>query len=229
MRIRGFHIDGFGIHRDFHQDELSPGLTVFFGPNEAGKSTLLAFLRGVLFGFPDGRSSDPKYLPVGGGAHGGRVTLSGPDGAVVVERFAGRGRKLDVTLEDGRPGDAGDLAERLGHADARLFRSVFAFGLFELQGLGSLSDAGIQDQLFSAGVSGAGRSARQAIRDLSEESRERFAGQRSRKQDRVKELVAEISELRSDLFVRQEAAERYPALRDIEQALALKLEGLGAD
>ena len=90
MRIRSFHIDGFGIHRDFRLDELSPGLTVFYGPNEAGKSTLLAFLRGVLFGYPDGRSSEPKYAEVGGGVHGGRVTLSGPDGEVVVERFAGR-------------------------------------------------------------------------------------------------------------------------------------------
>ena len=229
MRIRSFHIDGFGIHRDFRLDELSPGLTVFYGPNEAGKTTLLAFLRGVLFGYPDGRSNEPKYVPVGGGAHGGRVTLSGPEGEVVVERFAGRGGKLEVTLENGRPGDAVDLAERLGHADARLFRSVFAFGLAELAELGSLGDAGIQDQLFSAGVTGAGRSARQALRDLHEESRERFAGQRTRKQDRVKEIVREIVDVRAELFLRQEAAERYPDLRDVEQALAAKLDALGAD
>ena len=178
MRIRGFHIDGFGVHRDFGLDALPPGLTVFYGPNEAGKSTLLAFLRGVLFGYPDGRSNEPKYVPVGGGVHGGRVTLAwgrrpqesarGPqdsggghqeDGVVVVQRFAGRGKKLEITLEDGRAGDAGDLAERLGHADARLFRSVFAFGLTELQELGSLGDAGIQDQLFSAGSTGAERRA----------------------------------------------------------------------
>ena len=77
MKLRGWHIDGFGIHRDWTIDDLSTGLTVFYGPNEAGKSTLLAFLRGVLFGFPDGRSRERKYPPRGGGAHGGRVVLRG--------------------------------------------------------------------------------------------------------------------------------------------------------
>ena len=44
-------------------DDLGPGLTVLHGPNEAGKSTLLDFLRGVLFGFPDGRSRRPQRPP----------------------------------------------------------------------------------------------------------------------------------------------------------------------
>ena len=128
MRIRGWHIEGFGIHRDWQVDEVSPGLSVFYGPNEAGKSTLLAFLRGVLFGYPDGRSNEPKYVPRGGGAHGGRITLQTARGDVVVERYAGRGGKVSVTLADGRAGEASDLAALLAHADAPLFRAVFAFG-----------------------------------------------------------------------------------------------------
>lgn len=237
MRIRGWHVEGFGIHRDWRVDDLRDGLTVFYGPNEAGKSTLLAFLRGVLFGFPDGRSNDPKYPPVGGGAHGGRVMLAAPgdagdgvdpekDGPVVVERFVGRGQKVAVALADGRAGSEADLAELLGHADARLFRSVFAFGLGELQELGSLGDAGIQDQLFAAGVTGGGTSARRALRDLHEAARERFAGVRARKQDRARSLIDEITAVNSDLYVRQEAAERYPELREREQALAAELADL---
>jgi uncharacterized protein YhaN len=226
VKIRGWHIDGFGIHRDWRVVDVSPGLTVFHGANEAGKSTLLAFLRGALFGYPDGRSRERKYPPVGGGAHGGRVTLIGPDGDVVVERFAGRGQKVAVTLEDGRKGDAADLAERLSHADAQLFHGVFAFGLGELQELGSLGDAGIQDHLFSAAVTGGGSSARQAVRDLYEASRDLFAGARSRKQDRAGELVAAIREAQVELFARQEAAERYPDLRDLEQSLARQVEAL---
>ena len=51
MRIRAWHVGGFGVLRDYDVDALARGLTVFCGENEAGKSTLLAFLRGVLFGF----------------------------------------------------------------------------------------------------------------------------------------------------------------------------------
>ncbi len=230
MRIRGWHVDGFGIHRDWSVDELSQGLNVFYGPNEAGKSTLLAFLRGVLFGYPDGRSSEAKYLPKGGGVHGGRVLLRGASGDVVVERFAGRGQKVSVTLEDGRAGDVAALAERLGHADARLFRTVFAFGLPELQKLGSLGEAGIQDHILAAGVTGGGRSAREAVQELRESARDLFDGPKGRKKnDRARVLVREIAELNSELFVRQEAAERYPDLCDVEQALAARMLGLEAE
>lgn len=227
MRIRGWYIEGFGIHRDWRVDGLCDGLNVFYGPNEAGKSTLLAFLRGALFGYPDGRSSEPKYAPVDGAAHGGRVMLRGEAGDWLVERYAGRGRKVAVTLEDGRPGGEAELAERLGHADARLFRSVFAFGLRELQELGSLGEAGIQDHLFAAGVTGGGRSAREAARELREAARERFDGPRGRKKtDRARVLVRELAALNEELDRRQAAAERYPALRDRELALEATLRTL---
>lgn len=229
MRIRSWHIDGFGIHRDWRIDDLSPGLSVFYGPNEAGKTTLLAFVRGVLFGYPDGRSREAKYPPEGGGPHGGRLTLETREGTVVVERFAGRGSQLSVTLEDGTPGDAAALSARLGSADARLFRSVYAFGLSELQELETLGDAGVQDHLFSAGVTGAGRSARQASRELDASARDLFAGVRARKSDQARKLVEEIRSVRSDLYLRQEAAERYPEVRAHERSLAARLEELEAE
>ena len=71
MRIDGWQIEGFGIFRDREIRGLSPKLTVFLGPNEAGKSTLLGFLRAVLFGFPSRRSRMPQYPLLRGGRHGG--------------------------------------------------------------------------------------------------------------------------------------------------------------
>src|SRR5580700_9522466 len=94
MRIGAWHIDGFGIFHDF-EVSLGDGLTVFLGPNEAGKSTLLGFLRAMLFGFPGKRSRALPYPPLRGGRHGGRLVLEGP-GEVAVERFAGRKNTLLV-------------------------------------------------------------------------------------------------------------------------------------
>ena len=50
MRIDDINVDGFG---QFHGARLraGAGLTVIRGPNEAGKTTFLAFIRAMLFGF----------------------------------------------------------------------------------------------------------------------------------------------------------------------------------
>ena len=45
MRITGLHIDGFGRFADRRFGPLERPVTVFYGPNEAGKSTLLEFIR----------------------------------------------------------------------------------------------------------------------------------------------------------------------------------------
>ncbi|NMD35212.1 MAG: AAA family ATPase, partial [Planctomycetes bacterium] len=55
MRLTGWYIDGYGVFRDYEVRGLRDGLTIFLGPNEAGKSTLLSFVSGVLFGFPQRR------------------------------------------------------------------------------------------------------------------------------------------------------------------------------
>src|SRR5660397_166707 len=70
MRITGWHIDGFGVFREYRLEQLPPGLTILLGANEAGKTTLLAYLRGVLFGFPGGQRGKNFYPPMDGGIRG---------------------------------------------------------------------------------------------------------------------------------------------------------------
>ena len=49
MRLLELHIDGFG---KFHDRTISfnDGINIIYGKNEAGKSTLHTFIRGMLFG-----------------------------------------------------------------------------------------------------------------------------------------------------------------------------------
>ena len=53
MRIHNMYLNGFGIYREraIEIDSQAPA-TVFYGRNEAGKSTLMGFIRSMLFGFP---------------------------------------------------------------------------------------------------------------------------------------------------------------------------------
>ncbi len=124
MRITGWNIDGFGLFNDAQVSQLPEGLTVVYGPNEAGKSTTLAFIRGVLFGFPTGNTKERKYPPLHGGQHGGRLFLENGEGAWTVERTGSPTSSLTVTLPDGSAGTAEDLARLMAYADKEIFRHV---------------------------------------------------------------------------------------------------------
>src|SRR5688572_29442957 len=196
MRLTGWFIDGFGVFRQYQVRGLDSGLTVFHGPNEAGKSTLLAFVRGMLFGFGDGRSREPRYPPLRGGRNYGRLFAIGPqgEGEYIIERQAGRRPPFWITLPDGRGGDENDMRRLIGGADDRLFRSIFAFSLTELQAFESLTEEGIRDRIFSAGIAGAGRSARAATREL---DRRATALLKARGQATVNDLIADLNTLRT--------------------------------
>ncbi len=60
LRIDRLRVDGFGHFRQ-HELDLRPGMNLLFGQNEAGKSTLLAFVRAMLFGF-ERRASSPRRV-----------------------------------------------------------------------------------------------------------------------------------------------------------------------
>ena len=69
---------------------LSPGLTVIEAPNESGKSTLLAFLRAMLYGFPPrerGLSADRnRYAPWSLAPMQGALELSCRLGSITLQR-----------------------------------------------------------------------------------------------------------------------------------------------
>ncbi|HSV74251.1 MAG TPA: AAA family ATPase, partial [Chthonomonadales bacterium] len=101
------------------------------------KTTLLAFLRAVLFGLPDARRAENRYAPPPGARHGGRLDVLMRDGRRFrIERhvtWAAKRGQVTVTSLDG----AGPavLADLLPGATDDLFCNAFAFGLKELASL----------------------------------------------------------------------------------------------
>ncbi|NPE29425.1 AAA family ATPase [Methanococcoides sp. SA1] len=151
MKITDLNIDGFGKFNDLSINGLGEGLTVLHGENEAGKSTLLSFIRRMLFGFPDKRSKCNHYPPFKGGLHGGRLSVYGDDGdTYTLERYAKDG--LKVYLPDGTIKGEAELGKLLGNADKDVFENVYAFGLDELQDFNRLNGESISGKLYSAGT-----------------------------------------------------------------------------
>ena len=71
MQIKEIQIDGFGVFSNDRVDGLASGLNVIYGPNEFGKTTLLEFIRRMMFGFPKKNQKVNQYQPINGGNLGG--------------------------------------------------------------------------------------------------------------------------------------------------------------
>lgn len=159
MRITGIEIERFGVWQNYAQPIHRDGLTVFYGPNEAGKTTLLRFIRGVLYGFPP----DDQLLP--NKKKQRRETQSG------LLRVEHRGREYELR-RTGYGEDNGLLSvsgiaagesttsfmeDLLASTDEKLFESVFAVGLPELQQFATLTADQVGDHLYGMTLGPQGR------------------------------------------------------------------------
>lgn len=157
MFIRELHVDGYGALQGT-QLTLVRSVTILYGPNEAGKSTLLRFIRSMLYGFPSRKELVERGEPVRGGRHGGRLILAQRDGREwLLERYAERGSGLTVRDSSGLERTLSQAEwERLalGGITEKLFRQLFAVSLDELHQLRSLQGEEVGNYLYHAGLAG---------------------------------------------------------------------------
>ncbi len=152
MKVKDIQIDGFGVWTGLSVDSMQDGMTLFYGPNEAGKTTLMQFLRAMLYGFtPDRRT---RYLPpLHGGTPGGAIRVTGPGGGYEIRRHSqltdnGVVGQLTVSGQDGLAQGQHRLSSLLGQIDEPIFTNVFAIGIRELQELSTLDDTSAADELY---------------------------------------------------------------------------------
>ncbi|MEX0586306.1 MAG: AAA family ATPase, partial [Pirellulales bacterium] len=142
MKIKRIQIDAFGAWRQLDLGGLSEQVSVFYGPNEAGKTTLMHFVRAMLYGFDSARRR--RYVPpVDGSVAGGSLDIAGASGRFQLCRRAGSGpREDDISLvaSDGTVQGGHLLGVVLSGIDEAIYNNVFAIGLGEIQELGSLED-----------------------------------------------------------------------------------------
>ena len=101
MRWSGIHVEGFGKLHNF-QCHFDAPVTVIYGANEAGKSTTLAFIRSMLYGFATKAKRSERLEPIAGGRHGGRLFFRDSAGAgYAAERYGNTSGKLTIRRYDG--------------------------------------------------------------------------------------------------------------------------------
>ncbi|RIW30932.1 hypothetical protein D3H55_16240 [Bacillus salacetis] len=191
MRIKDIHIYGFGKWENFSLNGLNQ-LSIFYGENEAGKSTIMAFIHGVLFGFPTKLHSEQRYEPKTQAKYGGRLTLAMDDGrSLTVERVKGKAAG-DVTVfyEDGSLGGEEELKKELNGLDKAAFQGIYSFNIHGLQEISRLKEEEINRYLFSSGMTGT-----DAIFKL-EEQWQKELDRLFKKSGKKPEINQKISELR---------------------------------
>ncbi|HDX9641139.1 TPA: AAA family ATPase [Bacillus mobilis] len=152
MRIEKLHIYGYGKLENVEMD-LSL-LTVLYGENEAGKSTIRSFMKSILFGFPT--RGQRRYEPKEGGKYGGAMTVQTEKyGRLKIERLPKTAAgEVTVYFEDGKTGGEEILHDILSGMNESLFESVFSFDMHGLQNIHQLGEADIGNYLFSASAVG---------------------------------------------------------------------------
>ena len=216
MRIERIDLDGFGHFAGYSLGPFDAPLTLLHGPNEAGKSTLLAAIRAILFGFPS-RNAKDHYPPLQGGRHGGRLHIVSAAGErLLIERHQGaRGGPVAISNESGTTLPEASLQALLGGHSKAVFEQVFAFTLDELTSDALLKDDEVNGQIYSAGI-GAARLP-DAIRAVSDQ-RDAIFTPRGRVH-RMAQAGRALEEVQSKLREVERNAGRYAELTGQERQL----------
>lgn len=222
MRIVDINVDGFG---QFHGAHLAPapGLTVVRGPNEAGKTTFLAFIRAMLFGFESGR-----YPAFNGGRRGGWLNVEMADGRPFrIERYGDKGGGGKLSIQDEHHQELGEaaLTTLLQGVERGVYRNIFAFGLEELTQFERLTDREVAARIYGAGLGTGSVSGLDVEAALAGEMEALFktGGQLPR----INALLRELEELDAQLKDRDLPAE-YAAAGERLAEVERRLEELGA-
>lgn len=233
MYIESFHIDGFGIFSNVSCTGLGPGLSIFYGRNEAGKSTCLEFIRTMLTGYPDRKIQGP-WEPLRGGHPGGTLMLHcemEPHEIRLMRSPASLGG-LRLTDANGAVLHSDTLEKIFGHVDRDAYRRVFGFSLYELEQWDKKSEESIRNALYGASFGPGLVSPKNARRELVNRMDKMFRARGSQQPlnkalSEIEKLTASIREWEQDCAGYDKLASELNGIRsqlDELQSEKLKLE-----
>lgn len=159
MKLTQIKIIHFGKLNDVTFN-LNKDLTVFLGANEAGKSTTVAFVKQILFGFHLRTNKSPffeNYQPLDHvSPMGGSLTFEDKDGTFVLSRLYAKGDTkkgvLTVSLNDQEVPES-VFFDRIQNIDGSFYTDSFIFNQDMLREVNGLSQAELMEQIYFLGAS----------------------------------------------------------------------------
>lgn len=189
MKITDMQLLRYGIYRKISWQPATDRLIVVMGENESGKTTMLRFIRDMLFGYPRGE-------------------WRGREGNMGLCRETGEAYRVHRMEKESRYEDAAghEIREDLGATwwhglDRSMYEKIFAVGLEDLQGAGFLAKEEVRSRFFL--LSG-GDALAEARRDFSKQKEQLLLPSTSGKRringllEKKRELDAALSNLTCD-------------------------------
>ena len=216
MKLERIHVERYGAWQNLDLPVDSDAVSVFFGPNEAGKTTLMRFVRGVLYGFDDDdakRLKGADYMAPWGGSlqvrHKGeswivrRMGKVGTRGLVTARRMNGDGVVSDGTAL---------VRDLVGDVSETVYENVFAIGLPELQTLATLEADEVAEHIYSLSMGLEGRRLLKLIDQVRQRRSDILDVERGT--GRLTEFYQRLDDIDRGLDAGSEARRRHSKLSD---------------
>jgi uncharacterized protein YhaN len=241
MEVLGINVAGIGPLIEKQCDFVSPGMSLVFGPNESGKSTLSNAINQIIYGFPTRRAAEQSQSWERSERFEGRVEIGIGEDVYTIERdfltdqttvtqirsdlekqviFEGnanpRGRSSEL------PAYRELLRERLCIPPMNVFMNTAHVGQLSVE---IQLDDDLRRQISGAGQADY-KNAREIMRDQYYElSRNPLPGEYPRRDDRkIEKLKTEIEQLEADLVQAEISSKRMNQLLEMFQTSKLKYE-----
>lgn len=226
MKITELDIDRFRIWRSLLLKLNPTGLNVIYGPNEAGKTTLMNFVRSALYGFTP-LNDEPAWhrseddLPWKGALrceHGGRTWR--------LSRTAAKKNRGNLKIS-GRPQemDVDDAMQfLLAETEEHVFTDVFAVGVRELQELATLGSNQVSEYIYGLSLGPQGRALLDALGNVRDRQNALFS--QHGKEGQLPDLFERYADLTVSNQKKGEAREQHTRLVQRRTVLNTSIEEL---
>jgi uncharacterized protein YhaN len=233
MWIEEIFIERFGCSKRLLLENLGPGLNLISGANEAGKTTVLEFIRSIFFGFKKkvGRSTVNTYETPDAAPRGGWLTVrTSRHGRLRVERQEkARTKEGVLTIRDDNDNllDASCLPILHLGMERNVYEALFAFDLDKMR---ELDHESLRGKIVAAALGSLQVNPLDVVREV--DQRLKSLTSRSDKDQRsVLSVRSRLVELEKRLSVLNEKPLHYEGLRKeleaIDQARACSAQRIG--
>ena len=226
MKLTEIDIDRFRIWRNLLLRLDPKGLNVIYGPNEAGKTTLMRFIRSTLYGY-EPLTTEPAFhrpdaeQPWRGAVrceHGGRTWR--------IHRRAEAAGPGRLRISGGQEGVAKDVAldDILSGTSEDVYADIFAVGVRELQQLATLGPNQVAQYIYGLSLGPQGRQILDALADVKERRTSMFG--EDHRSGRIPQLFDKYANLSGSLRNSGQARDKHAKLTHRRQDLLQEIEEL---
>lgn len=183
MKITDLQLENYGIYRNESWAPCTNKLNVVMGENESGKTTLLRFIRDMMFGFERGKWQGKK----------GSMAFTRTDGSTY---RVFRNEKVKWFVDSRMERFDEELPALWWHGLTRnMYEQIFAMGLEDLQGISFLANDSVKSRFF---MLQGGDCISRAKNQVTEEMETLLVGSSQGKR-KINLQLAELSDIRSEL------------------------------